>query len=455
MTSRRRFLVPLFLSMVAATACSPQETPAGQNGGGDKGGSGAGGGGGSKSSGGSGGANDSSGGAGGSAGSSAGGSGGGGGSGGTAGDAAAPGDGQGPSADDCTSSPKTLLCDPLGTMPKTIKETGLFPAAPDFTKHSAAMRGFTPDPPLWSDGMEKQRFMLLPAGKKIDNTDPKVWVFPVGTVFIKTFFDDSGAGGKPRPIETRMIRRIGTADDLVEFDYYLYQWNDAGTDANLLLNDRAGDDTFAPTVKITINRMVNNKPFMINNGQQFDHTLPSRGMCGDCHHDNGLTYQTFIGFDELRLNTKLTPGAAKTQLQEFQEAGIFMKAPKPGDPPPATITASDPNLLATLKFVKGNCVHCHNAKGKQFDLAPEVFVQNTVRQKTDAQSVMPPADWFRVFPGMPEKSVVYVQTRRAPLPMPTATGGDRLRPMPPIGVNDMAPDQAGLDAMKAWIMNLK
>jgi hypothetical protein len=28
-----------------------------------------------------------------------------------------------------------------------------------------------PDPPLWSDGMEKQRFLVLPAGGKIDNTD--------------------------------------------------------------------------------------------------------------------------------------------------------------------------------------------------------------------------------------------------------------------------------------------
>jgi hypothetical protein len=126
---------------------------------------------------------------------------------------------------DCGAS-TTLLCTPLRKMPKTLKETGLFPAAPDFSMHDARMRSFVPNPPLWSDGMEKERFMLLPVGKKIDNTNPKVWVFPVGTIFIKTFFDDRPlAGAKLRPIETRIIRRVGNADDLVEYDYFLYKWN--------------------------------------------------------------------------------------------------------------------------------------------------------------------------------------------------------------------------------------
>ena len=106
------------------------------------------------------------------------------------------------------------------------------------------------------------------------------------------------------------------------------------------------------------------------------------------------------------------------------------------------------------RFVLGNCVHCHNEKGKVFDMAPEVFVANTVGQMTNAQSVQPPEGWLRVKPGEPEKSVLFVQARRTPLPMPTMAGGDRLRPMPPIGVNDIAPDQAGLAAIEAWINGL-
>ncbi len=366
------------------------------------------------------------------------------------------GAGAGPLPSDCMpSAPMTLFCDPLQMMPKTLAPTGLFPAAPDLSKYAANLRAFTPFPALWSDGMDKARLILLPTGKQIDNTNPKAWVFPVGTLLIKTFFDDSGPGGARRAIETRIIRRVGTATDFTEYDYYLYQWNQAGTDADLVLDDRNGDSQASPLVKITINRMVDGKPFTVNAGQAFDHALPSRDNCGDCHHENGNTYQTFIGFDEIRLNHKRTPESAKTELEEFQDAGIFTKTRAVGDPPPRSIVESDPTLLKVKEFVLGNCVHCHNEKGKVFDMAPDIFVTNTVNQMTNAQSVQPPNGWLRVKPGQPEMSVLFVQSRRTPLPMPTMAGADRLRPMPPIGVNDLAADQDGLTAIQAWISGLK
>lgn len=337
-------------------------------------------------------------------------------------------------------------------MPKTFAATGLFPAAPDFSQHALSLHGFTPNPPLWSDGLEKERYLLLPAGKKIDDTNPKAWIFPVGTVLVKTFFDDSAAAGARRPIETRVIRRVGTADDFTEYDYYLYQWNEAGTDATLVVDDRNGDSQAVQQVKITIKRMVEGQPFMVNAGQPFDHTLPSRDNCSDCHQQNGNAYQTFIGFDEIRLNHKLTPASAKTQLEELRDAGVFSQAPPTAA---RSIVEPDANLLKAKQFVLGNCVHCHNEKGKVFDLAPEVFVANTVGQATTAQSVHPPAGWLRVKAGEPEMSVLFVQARRTPLPVPSTAGDDRLRPMPPIGVNDLAPDQAGLTAIEAWIKSLQ
>jgi hypothetical protein len=193
---------------------------------------------------------------------------------------------------------------------------------------------------------------------------------------------------------------------------------------------------------------------MINNGQPFDHTLPSRSMCADCHRQNGLAFQTFIGFDQTRLSWKLKD-AAKTQLQELQDADLFTSKPKPGDPPPAGITDPDPTLQRVKRFVFGNCLHCHNDKGMVFDMHPDRFVMNTVGQMTMAQSVQPPKNWLRVYPGMPEMSVVFVQARRTPLPMPTTAGGSRLRPMPPIGVNDLAADPDGVDALRTWITSLK
>jgi hypothetical protein len=359
-------------------------------------------------------------------------------------------------AGDCTpAQPKSLFCDPLRAMPKSLKETGLFPFAPDLGRHPASLIEYSPSPALWSDGLEKQRFLLLPAGKKIDNSDRKKWAFPVGTLFVKTFFDDSGAGGKPRAIETRIIRRVGEATAFTEYDYYLYEWSPQGDDATLLVDDQNGNILKDKPVMVTIKRTDNGQPFAVNGGQPFPHVLPSRQACDDCHLENGKQTQTFIGFDELRLNSKLTASSARTQLQDLADAGIF-KNPPPSDPVslPDSTNPADP-LPRVKRFVFGNCVHCHYG-GAQFDLRPEVFEQNTVNKDVDpAQSVAPPKGWKRVFPGDPLKSVVYVQTRRTMLPAPTGGGNmNRLRPMPPVGVSDQAVDQAALADMEAWIRSL-
>jgi hypothetical protein len=182
------------------------------------------------------------------------------------------------------------------------------------------------------------------------------------------------------------------------------------------------------------------------------HTLPSRDACDQCHAQNGMVAQTFIGFDVLRLNSKRSADAPKTQLQTFADAGLF-SMPLPADP--ATITdASDDNgrLLRIKRFVFGNCVSCHNGGG-QVDFHPDVFVANTVGKPTEAQSVMPPAGWLRVVPGDPLTSVLYVQMQRTMIP-PAQGANNRLRPMPPVGLADVAVEQTALKDVFDWITAL-
>jgi hypothetical protein len=334
-------------------------------------------------------------------------------------------DGGVPSSADCTAAaPGTLFCNTLRPLPKTIKETGLFPGAPDFGNRPPSLREYAPDPSLWSDGLEKQRFLLLPQGTKIDNSNGQRWVFPIGTVFIKTFFDEGGSGGKVRPIETRLIRHIAGPDAFVQYDYAVYQWNPAGTDATLL--DIEGKRT---PVTITIKAL----------GQPFSHDIPSRMDCADCHEANARVAQTFIGFDEVRLNGKLTPASPRTQLEEL--AALFTAAPPAK---PAEILDPDPRLQRIKRFIFGNCVHCHNG-GRVVDLHPEMLVANTVGKPIDASGVTAPMGWLRVVPGKPEMSVLYVEARRTMLP----TG---LKPMPPVGV--AVAQQGALDDLKAWISSL-
>ncbi|HEX2876185.1 MAG TPA: hypothetical protein VHP33_33265 [Polyangiaceae bacterium] len=352
-------------------------------------------------------------------------------------------------ASDCTAAlPASVFCKPLDPLPLSIKGTGLFPAAPDFTQHAASMLEYAPDPPLWSDGMEKQRFLVLPAGKQIDNTDRKRWVFPDGTLFVKTFFDDSGPQGAPRPIETRLIRLVKASN----YEFFIYQWNADGSDATLVMNDLEGDINAEIPVAITIKRTVNGQPFMLNGGQPFMHSLPSRDACDQCHSQNGMVTQTFIGFDELRLNSKFKADAAKTQLQTFADAGVFSQ-PLPADPATITDASNDGGrLLRVKRFLFGNCVTCHNGNG-QVDFHPDVLVANTVGKPTEAQSVMPPAGWLRVVPGDPAKSVLYVQMQRTMIPPPEGAN-NRLRPMPPVGLADVAVEQSSLKDVADWITSL-
>jgi hypothetical protein len=328
----------------------------------------------------------------------------------------------GPATADCTAAGAgSIFCNTTGPLPKTIKETGLFPGAPDFSKRPASLREYVPDPPLWSDGLEKQRFLLLPQGTKIDNRDGKRWDFPIGTVFIKTFFDDGGAGH--RPIETRIIRRIGGPDAFDQYEYAVYKWNPEGTDAELL--DLEAGRT---PVMITIKSL----------GAPFTHLIPDRPDCEQCHASNGKVAQTFIGFDELRLNSPGPTGAGK-QLQDM--AALFTQAPPAK---PAEIADADARMLRIKRFAFGNCVHCHNG-GRLFDLHPEMLVANTVGKMADASGIAPPAGWLRVVPGKPEMSILFVETRATALP----TG---LKAMPPVGV--AVPQAESVTDLKAWIMSL-
>src|SRR5688572_24491791 len=89
--------------------------------------------------------------------------------------------------------------------PPRLAEAGLFSDITNKVVASAAI-GFQPAYALWSDGADKQRWVVLPEGGAIDSSDPDHWRFPVGSRFFKEF-SQSG-----RRLETRLIERFGPGD---------------------------------------------------------------------------------------------------------------------------------------------------------------------------------------------------------------------------------------------------
>lgn len=341
-------------------------------------------------------------------------------------DAADGARGDGPAAALCAPGSTLLVCDPLRALPRTIKETGLFPSAPDFRTAAATMRRFLPNWELWSDGLDKDRFIILPrtqtgqaqTRETIDISNREAWVFPIGTILVKTFFADNGPSGVRRPVETRIIRRVNDPDPFEQYKFDVYRWNATGTDADLL------DLTNPTLVDITIG------------GKALRHKIPSRTECGKCHSENDTPV---IGFDEVRLNWTL-PSAPATQLATFAADGVFKTAP----PVPAQ-TVTDPSpLVGRIKgFVFGNCVHCHSGRNPQLvDLRPSVFVQNTVGKMTMGSGT---AVGLRVDPGRPESSILWLQV---------AHMRPRLdvNPMPPVGVQ--IPNTEAVSSIGDWIRSL-
>jgi uncharacterized repeat protein (TIGR03806 family) len=122
-----------------------------------------------------------------------------------------------------------------GAFPRLLSETGAFTDVITLEPASGLLP-YEVQSPLWSDGAFKQRWMVLPAQSKINFSVAAPWQFPEGSVFVKHFEMalDEAHPEQRRRLETRFW--IAASPD---HQYGVtYKWNDAGTDAELLLEQQ-------------------------------------------------------------------------------------------------------------------------------------------------------------------------------------------------------------------------
>ena len=174
-------------------------------------------------------------------------------------------------------------------LPQRLADTGAF---------SSDNRFFSPQYPLWSDGLTKRRWIQLPAGTVIDTTDPHNWNFPVGTKFWKEFSLNG------RKVETRMLWKASAAGWVPA----VYAWNEAGTEATL-----APDDGVPAVIELSPGKR---------------HSIPSRTECLACH---GAKRPVPLGFNALQLSDDRDPNAihgeplssGMTTLKTLAAAGLM------------------------------------------------------------------------------------------------------------------------------------
>lgn len=308
------------------------------------------------------------------------------------------------------------------------------------TQLNPDVREYEPKYPLYDDGAEKRRWILLPPDTQIDTSNMDRWVFPVGTKLWKEFSRDGVR------VETRFITKQLEDDNAPNaWLFTTYVWNQA-QDQSTQLNMGAQDA----------------------NGTM--HDVPSRGQCRDCH--DSLVPSRVLGFQAIQLD--VDQPSTLLDLEDLITEDLLTAPPTTGTagarfPIPGTATDE-----AALGYFHGNCGHCHNVTSITHDTVDlELLLeipQLTSVQTTAAfkSAVFNPLDQCgdnidndgdgRVDNGCPDQSLT-IDNVSYPLMIdpgePTTSGllqrmkTTGIRRMPKIMVE--VPDPVGDAAVTAWI----
>jgi uncharacterized repeat protein (TIGR03806 family) len=294
--------------------------------------------------------------------------------------------------------------------------------------------------PLWSDNANKSRGLRLPPGAKIHvkdcaattsecpqgPADDGKWVFPVGTVMVKSFEFDS------KLVETRLF----VHSDESTWVGYSYAWDEAQTDATIVPDDRV-DVTFH-TGKQTV-----------------DWHYPSRLDCTTCHV---ATAGWTLGPETAQMNRVVN---GTNQIDHLAALGLFdAPVPKPykaalvvpypsqAGTPPASASVDE----RARSYLQANCAFCHRPDDYVF---PNLDLRNGTALKDMMICGLDPAKGDQgvsgakiLDPGHPATSTMSLRMSAAP---DDADGKHGRMPK----VASYVIDQAGLALIGDWITSIK
>ena len=174
---------------------------------------------------------------------------------------------------------------------------------------------FTPQYPLWSDGMDKRRWLQLPAGTAIDKSDADRWEFPRGTQAWKEFSRDA------RRVETRHIERLPDGS----WSYRTYAWNADGTHATLAPEDGIPERGIPSRADCVACHEGAPSPILGYSAVQLTARLEPalgylHGNCGHCHNSEALPA---LGLELLQRVTNPEASAAATRASLIGRSSRF------------------------------------------------------------------------------------------------------------------------------------
>lgn len=319
---------------------------------------------------------------------------------------------------------------------ETLSEYKFFAGALANIQPAAGIIPYQVASPLWSDGAHKQRFIVLPEGKKITFGTDETWSFPDGSIIIKHFAfprDKRDPDNTLKHVETRLL--IRDESDPEGFTAHTYVWNDEQTEAYR---------------KVAGKHIVLDYLDELGKPVSQEYIIPNTNQCGNCHERNDV-YES-LGLVTPQVNVDLDDGGAiKNQLARLESAGLF-DAPLPdlATLPALTKPMGSGDLEARARsYLHANCSHCHRpgAGGGPSGLVllhtETNPTKNGVCKGTVAAGAGTGALQYDVVPGNPKESImIYRMSSTDPeIKMPE--------------IPNLQPDNDGIQLISEWITSLQ
>ena len=315
-----------------------------------------------------------------------------------------------------------------GKIPALLSQTGVFKD----TRNLVPSEGLIPYDlvvPFWSDGTSKLRWAAAPDGK-IGFAPTGDWIFPAGSVFVKTFElpVDAANPALKRRLETRLLVR----DSAGGVYGVVYKWRADNSDADLLGSSLTEDI-----------------PIKTATGQTRTQTwyYPSRQNCLECHntHTSGV-----LGVKTRQMNRDLTysSGVTDNQLRAWNHLGLFTPGFTDADVSTfAKLAAADDATRSVedraRSYLDANCSQCHRPGGTvaNFDARYDTPLEKQglvdgpvlIDERIDRSRVIAPNDIWRSIAFMRINTVGEIR-------------------MPPLARETI--DEKGVALLRQWITSL-
>ena len=333
--------------------------------------------------------------------------------------------------------PEAPVCDATpqlgeGVPFATLTEFGFFCGDLRAQSPAPGVVPYTVAAPLWADFAEKGRYIVLPEGETITFDDGEEWVFPEGTIIIKTFFfdvDRRDVGGEYRIIETRLL-----VMEEGEWGSYTYVWNEDETEAELTV----------PGARVTVE-------FVNAEGEDDSelYLVPNLDQCGNCHVRADTNRVLGLITHQVNFETEID-GESVNQLQWLADQGVFANPPEslaalPSLEQPFGDGSLDERARA---YLHGNCSHCHRdgggagRSGLSYVAWEDDELAIGVCKIPAAAGAGAGGRAYDIVPGEPENSIV-------PFRMSSTDPEIKMPEIP-----NRVPDSLGVDLITEWIASM-